>query len=102
MQKRNPPYTAGSSFKGAFDRRIYYATPLYPQLSINCKTNWKPCPERTLMPTKGTFVIPVSNGIFAHRDKIGASIWVFLWLIDRSTYEVPTADGQDVEGLVLG
>jgi hypothetical protein len=54
------------------------------------------------MSDSNTFMIPVSNGIFAHRKRIGASIWVFLWLIDRSTSEVPTKDGKDVEGLVLG
>lgn len=50
--------------------------------------------------TGRTFIIPVSNGIFAHRERIGAAIWVFLWLIDHTTKEVPAADGK-VDGLVL-
>jgi biotin operon repressor len=45
------------------------------------------------------YPIPVSNGIFAHRKKIGAAIWVFLWLIDHTTKETPAADGK-VDGLV--
>jgi len=47
------------------------------------------------------FSIPVSNGIFGHRRRIGAAVWVFLWLIDHTTKEIPTADGK-VEGLVHG
>jgi hypothetical protein len=48
-----------------------------------------------------TFIIPVSNGIFAHRERIGAAIWVFLWLIDHTTKEVQAAGGK-VDGLVYG
>jgi hypothetical protein len=48
-----------------------------------------------------TFIIPVSNGIFAHREGIGAAIWVFLWLIDHTSREVPAANGK-VDGLVYG
>ncbi len=48
-----------------------------------------------------TYPIPVSNGIFAHREKIGSAIWVFLWLVDRTTKEVE-ASGGHFEGLVLG
>ena len=48
-----------------------------------------------------TYPIPVSNGIFAHRNKIGSAIWVFLWLVDRTTKEVE-ASGGHFEGLVLG
>jgi DNA-binding transcriptional ArsR family regulator len=53
--------------------------------------------------TPRTFTIPVSNGLLcaSHREKIGAAIWVFLWLIDHTTKEVPAADGK-VEGLVHG
>lgn len=47
----------------------------------------------------GTYIIPVSNGIFAHCERIGAAIWVFLWLIDKTTKEVPA--GGKVDGLVL-
>jgi DNA-binding transcriptional ArsR family regulator len=45
----------------------------------------------------------VSNGLLcaSHREKIGAAIWVFLWLIDHTTKEVSAADGK-VEGLVHG
>jgi hypothetical protein len=48
-----------------------------------------------------SYSIPVSNGIFAHRKKIGSAIWVFLWLVDRTTKEVE-ASGGHFEGLVLG
>jgi biotin operon repressor len=51
--------------------------------------------------SKPTYAIPVSNGLFAHREKIGAAIWVFLWLIDATTKEIPGADGK-AEGLVYG
>jgi hypothetical protein len=47
-----------------------------------------------------TYVVPVSSGIFKHCAKIGVAVWVFLWMIDRTTKEIPTADGQ-AEGLVL-
>jgi hypothetical protein len=47
------------------------------------------------------YPIPVSNGIFAHRKRIGAAVWVFLWLIDHTTKEIPATDGK-VEGLVHG
>jgi DNA-binding transcriptional ArsR family regulator len=47
----------------------------------------------------GTYIIPVSNGIFAHCERIGAAIWAFLWLIDKTTKEVPA--GGKVDGLVL-
>jgi hypothetical protein len=50
---------------------------------------------------KPTYSIPVSNGLFAHREKIGSAIWVFLWLIDATTKEIPGADGK-AEGLVYG
>lgn len=50
---------------------------------------------------KPTYSIPVSNGVFAHQKRIGAAIWVFLWLIDHTTKEVSTEDGK-VEGLVSG
>jgi hypothetical protein len=46
-----------------------------------------------------TFTIPISNGIFAHRERIGAAVWVFMWLIDHTTKEVSAADGK-VDGLV--
>lgn len=49
----------------------------------------------------GTHVIPVSNGIFEHCEQIGVAIWVFLWMLDRTTKEAPGEDGQ-TEGLVYG
>jgi len=48
-----------------------------------------------------TFAIPISSGIFAHCQKIGIAIWVFIWMIDRTTKEVSTEDGC-AEGLVYG
>ena len=48
-----------------------------------------------------TFAIPISSGIFAHCQKIGIAIWVFIWMIDRTTKEVSTEDGR-AEGLVYG
>ena len=53
------------------------------------------------MPGQGTYVIPVSNGILEHCAQIGVAIWVFLWMLDRTTKEAPGADGQ-TEGLVYG
>jgi hypothetical protein len=41
-------------------------------------------------------VIPVWNGIFDHRKRIGEAIWEFLWCLDRVTVEI------DGVGLVLG
>lgn len=32
-------------------------------------------------------IIPVSNGLFDHRDRIGSAIWEFLWCIDATTSE---------------
>jgi DNA-binding transcriptional ArsR family regulator len=43
-----------------------------------------------------SFPIPVWNGIFDHADRIGESIWEFLWLLDAITKE------RDGVGLVLG
>lgn len=40
--------------------------------------------------------IPVSNGIFEHREKVGSAIWLFLLLVDWTTVE------QDGLGQVLG
>ena len=48
-----------------------------------------------------TYMIPVSNGLFAHRKKIGSAIWAFLWLINATTKERPGPDGK-AEGLVCG
>jgi hypothetical protein len=50
-----------------------------------------------------TYSIPVSNGILTptHRRQMGPAIWVFLWMIDRTTKEIPGQDGS-LEGMVLG
>lgn len=45
---------------------------------------------------KANYPIPVSNGIFDHREKVGSAIWLFLLLIDWTTVE------QDGLGQVLG
>jgi hypothetical protein len=49
------------------------------------------------------YSIPISNGILEHShvEAIGPAIWVFLWMIDHTTKEVPGEDGQ-FEGLVFG
>jgi len=46
-----------------------------------------------------TFSLPISSGILAHCQRIGIALWVFLWMIDRTTKEVPTTDGY-ADGLV--
>ncbi|WP_176705861.1 hypothetical protein [Paenibacillus hemerocallicola] len=46
-------------------------------------------------------IIPVSNGLFEHRERIGPAIWEFLWLIDRTTTEEVDDNGERW-GLVLG
>jgi IclR helix-turn-helix domain len=51
--------------------------------------------------TPTTFAIPISSGLLAHCQKIGIAVWVFLWMIDRTTKEVITTDGYS-EGLVYG
>jgi hypothetical protein len=51
--------------------------------------------------TPPTFAIPISSGLLAHCQKIGIAVWVFLWMIDRTTKEVATTDGY-AEGLVYG
>jgi hypothetical protein len=46
-------------------------------------------------------IIPVSNGLFEHRERIGPAIWEFLWCIDRVTREEVDDNGERW-GLVLG
>lgn len=46
-------------------------------------------------------IIPVSNGLFEHRERIGPAIWEFLWLIDRITAEEVDDQGERW-GVVLG
>jgi hypothetical protein len=53
------------------------------------------------MPEQATYVIAISNGILEHCERIGVAIWVFLWMVDHTTKEVPGADGQ-TEGHVRG
>lgn len=50
-----------------------------------------------------TYIIPVSNGILEarHRKAIGPAIWLFLWMIDRSTANEPAQDGERPDALVL-
>ena len=48
---------------------------------------------------ESTFAIPISSGIFAHCQKIGIAIWVFIWMIDRTTREVVSEEGC-AEGMV--
>jgi len=45
---------------------------------------------------KDSHPIPLSNGVFEHYDRIGDSLWEFLWCIDAITQE------KDGIGLVLG
>ena len=45
--------------------------------------------------------MPISSGILAHCQKIGIAVWVFIWMIDRTTKEVPTDDGY-ADGMVYG
>jgi DNA-binding transcriptional ArsR family regulator len=47
------------------------------------------------------YSIPVSSGIFGHQKRIGAALWVFCWLINKTTKEVPAVGGK-VDGLVYG
>jgi hypothetical protein len=46
-------------------------------------------------------IIPVSSGLFEHRERIGAAYWEFLWCIDAVTSEEVDADGVHW-GLVHG
>jgi hypothetical protein len=55
---------------------------------------WGPLVRKAVLHLKGrdhdggpSFPIPVWNGIFDHRQKIGSAVWVFLWCIDRITLE---------------
>ncbi|WP_171628964.1 hypothetical protein [Paenibacillus plantarum] len=46
-------------------------------------------------------IIPISNGLFEHRSRLGSAIWEFLWCIDAVTIE--EIDDLGVHwGLVLG
>ena len=55
------------------------------------------------MPTPTSYVIPVSNGLLEHRERIGNAIWTFLWFIDRITAEPESKASQNTcDGLVLG
>jgi hypothetical protein len=46
-------------------------------------------------------IIPVSSGLFEHRERIGPAIWEFLWCIDATTDEETDGDGARW-GLVHG
>jgi hypothetical protein len=43
-----------------------------------------------------SYPIPVWNGIFEHRKKIGPALWIYLWCLDRIT------DEESGVGFVLG
>lgn len=43
----------------------------------------------------------VSNGLLEHKDRMGAAIWEYLWLIDRVTKDEPDGLGK-FNGVVLG
>jgi hypothetical protein len=46
----------------------------------------------------------VASGLVgpAHHERIGPALWLFLWMIDKSTSVQAAPDGETVEGLVLG
>ncbi|MGG1554973.1 helix-turn-helix domain-containing protein [Paenibacillus ferrarius] len=46
-------------------------------------------------------IIPISSGLFEHRERIGPAIWEFLWCIDAITAEETDSDGARW-GLVHG
>jgi hypothetical protein len=46
-------------------------------------------------------IIPVSSGLFEHKDRIGPAIWEFLWCIDAVTDE-EVDDAGERWGVVLG
>ena len=43
----------------------------------------------------------VSNGLLEHKDRMGAAIWEYLWLIDKVTKDEPDGNGK-FNGVVLG
>jgi hypothetical protein len=43
----------------------------------------------------------VSNGLLKHKDRMGAAIWEYLWLIDKVTKDEPDGQGK-FNGVVLG
>ncbi|KEQ22855.1 hypothetical protein [Paenibacillus tyrfis] len=46
-------------------------------------------------------IIPISNGLFEHKERIGPAIWEFLWCIDAVTSETVDDSGERW-GLVHG
>lgn len=48
-----------------------------------------------------SYIVPISNGIFAHCQRMGIAVWVFMWLVDHVTKEEPSVGGH-TEGLVYG
>jgi hypothetical protein len=58
-------------------------------------------PARVTEQPRGTFKIPVSNGIFEHYSKLKDAIWLLLWYIDRTTKESADESGNKT-GSVLG
>jgi hypothetical protein len=60
-----------------------------------------PTAQRNERVDEKKFRIPVSNGIFAHHNKLKGAIWLLIWYIDKTTKEVLSVDGTR-NGIVLG
>jgi hypothetical protein len=51
--------------------------------------------------TQEPILFLVSNGLLEHKDRMGAAIWEYLWLIDKVTKDEPDGQGK-FNGVVLG
>ncbi|WP_163854586.1 helix-turn-helix domain-containing protein [Paenibacillus elgii] len=51
--------------------------------------------------SNNNYIIPISNGLFEHKERIGPAIWEFLWCIDAVTAETVDDSGERW-GLVHG
>jgi hypothetical protein len=51
--------------------------------------------------TQEPILFLVSNGLLQHKDRMGAAIWEYLWLIDKVTKDEPDGHGK-FNGVVLG
>ena len=71
-----------------------------PSTKVRCYTGNKNAPFTVAMDqtTGRSYPFPVWSGLIAatHRKRIGIAIWMFLWLLDRTTGE------KDGVGIVLG
>jgi len=47
-----------------------------------------------------TYTFPVSAGLLEHKPRIGAAIWEFLWLLEKTTSDEPDGQGKFL-GIVL-